>query len=198
MSGNPDQPTKKTHQFILTDQSTLGPPSQGAELCAIYDSTGTPVDFTADADDTGADVVLTGYTIGSAGAVANTDTVNDAFGKIEKRVLVLEDDVNVGTLTQSGGNVAVDASAHATWDLQLTASGWTISNPTNPVDGKVMHFRLKQDSTGSRTLSWGTAYSFGAVSAPTLTTTASKTDIVRFQYNAGLSKWCYLGSTLGF
>ena len=42
----------------------------------------------------------------------------------------------VTTLTQSGGNVAVDASLGNDCRLSLTASGWTISNPVNPVNGQ--------------------------------------------------------------
>jgi len=39
---------------------------------------------------TGADVELTGYTIGSAGAVAATDSVNEAIGKLEARIAAIE------------------------------------------------------------------------------------------------------------
>lgn len=105
----------------------------------------------------------------------------------------------VVALTQSAGAVAVNAALGNVFTLSLTASGWTISNPTNPVDGQIIRFRLIQDATGSRTISWGTAYDWGttagsANSAPTLTTTASKRDTVAFEYDAAISKWVSLGA----
>jgi len=107
----------------------------------------------------------------------------------------------VFTLSQSGGLVAVDASLGNVAKLALTASGWTISNPTNPVDGDILRFRLAQDATGSRTVSWGTAYDFGSTggtpnSAPTLSTGANKSDTIAFEYDAALTKWCYLGAPI--
>lgn len=94
---------------------------------------------------------------------------------------------------------AIDASLGNVFTLTLTASTATIQNPTNPHDGQIFHLRLKQDATGSRTVSWGTAYDWGttsgsANSAPTLTTAASKTDVLGFEYDADISKWVYLSA----
>jgi hypothetical protein len=97
-----------------------------------------------------------------------------------------------------GTSIAVDAAFGNAFNLTLTASTGTIANPTNPVDGQVIRFRIKQDATGSRTVAWGTAYDFGASSAPVLSTGASKTDIAAFEYDAGISKWCFLGAGLGY
>jgi hypothetical protein len=99
----------------------------------------------------------------------------------------------VVTLAAVSNLVAVDASLGNDFRLTLTSSAWTISNPTNPVDGERIDFQLQQDGTGSRTVAWGTAYDFGTAGSPTLTTTASKGDIVGFVYYAASSKWRYLG-----
>ena len=99
----------------------------------------------------------------------------------------------VVTLSQSGGLVAVNAALGNDLRLTLTASGWTISNPSNPVDGQGLVFHLFQDATGSRTVSWGTAYNFGAGVAPTLSTAANAVDILGFIYDSGTSKWEYAG-----
>ena len=104
----------------------------------------------------------------------------------------------VVTLSQSSGSVAVNAALGNVFALTLTASGWTISNPSNPVDGQGIRIRLIQDGTGSRTVSWGSAYDFGGAGAPALTTVASKVDVVGFEYIASISKWCALGSALAF
>jgi hypothetical protein len=106
----------------------------------------------------------------------------------------------VVTLSQSGGLVAVIAALGNVYTLTLTASGWTISNPTSPQgDGQVIRVRLTQDSTGGRTVSWGTAWDWGttggvANSAPVLSTTASVTDILGFEWVAAASKWAYLAA----
>jgi hypothetical protein len=99
-------------------------------------------------------------------------------------------------LTQSGGSVAVDASAGNVFNLALAASGWTIATPANAVgDGQAIRIRLSQDSTGGRTVSWAAGYDWGGANrAPTLTTAAGATDILGFEYNAASSKWCYLGA----
>ena len=55
----------------------------------------------------------------------------------------------------------------------------TISNPTNLRVGTYMLI-VKQDATGSRTLTWGTSYKFPAGVKPTLTTTANAIDIISF------------------
>jgi hypothetical protein len=113
----------------------------------------------------------------------------------------------VVALAQSGGAVAVNAAAGNVFTLALTASGWTISNPSSPADGQVIRIRLIQDATGGRTVAWGTAYDFGsnggaANSPPSLTAVASKADILAFEYVATsvggspLDMWCYLGAAI--
>lgn len=112
-----------------------------------------------------------------------------------------------GTLTQFlapavvtltfGATISVNAASGNDFRLTLTASTGTIANPSSPVDGQRIDFQIAQDGTGSRTVAWGTAYDFGASGAPTLSTTASKVDIIGFVYNASLTKWIYLGSVLG-
>lgn len=96
-----------------------------------------------------------------------------------------------------GTNIALDASKGNSFTVTL-AGNRTLSSPTNPVDGQVIRVRVIQDGTGSRTLSYGGAYDFGTTGSPTLTTTAAAVDILGFEYVASLSKWCYLGSALGF
>jgi hypothetical protein len=103
----------------------------------------------------------------------------------------------VTTLT-FGSSIAVNAALGNAFNLTLTASTGTIANPSNPVDGQVIRFRVKQDGTGSRTVSWGSAYDWGTGSAPTLSTGASKVDIIGFEYVSSISKWCALGAGLGY
>ena len=101
----------------------------------------------------------------------------------------------VAALTASGGTVAVNAALGNAFNYTVAAST-TISNPTNPVDGQVIRFRVT--SGGSFATSWGTAYDFGTGVAPTLSITSAKVDILAFEYVSSISKWCYLGAGIGF
>ena len=97
-----------------------------------------------------------------------------------------------------GTSIAVNAALGNVFAVTLTASTGTLANPTNPADGQAIRVRVIQGSGGSFTAAFGTAYDFGAAGAPTLSTPAAKVDILGFEYVASLSKWCFLGSGLGF
>lgn len=97
-----------------------------------------------------------------------------------------------------GTTISVDASKGNDFRLTLTASTGTIANPTNPVDGQMIKFQITQGTGGSFTVSWGSAYDFGANGTPTLSTTAGKVDVIGFVYNAALAKWLCAGFALGF
>lgn len=90
----------------------------------------------------------------------------------------------VVTLTQSAGSVAVNAGLGNVFRLVLTASGWTLSNPTGFTDGQPIRVRLIQDGTGSRTISYGSAWDFGAAGAPTLSAGANKVDYIVGEWSA--------------
>jgi hypothetical protein len=102
----------------------------------------------------------------------------------------------VSALTD-GATIAVNAKLGNIFAVTLGGNR-TLSNPTNPVDGQSIKVRITQDGAGSRTLAYGTAYNFGTAGAPTLTTTAAKTDILGFEYVAAKTQWCYLGTAPGF
>lgn len=81
---------KTTQAFVVTTQVELKP-HQKIESIALFDENGDPIDVASLTVQTGDDTLLTGYEIAVAAApVAATDTVNEAIGKLEKRVAVLE------------------------------------------------------------------------------------------------------------
>ena len=98
----------------------------------------------------------------------------------------------------SSGTTTVNAASGNAFALTLTDSTSTLGAPSNPVNGQVIRIRMIQDSSGSRTIAYNSAYDFGAAGAPTLSTAANKIDILGFEYVSSISKWCYLGSGLGF
>lgn len=84
-------------QLILADQ-TLLKKSQHFEKVALFNTDGEAVGELAVVS-TGSGVLLTGYIIGENAAVAATDTVNEAFGKLQKQINDLGTDL--GTLSDT-------------------------------------------------------------------------------------------------
>ena len=93
------------------------------------------------------------------------------------------------TLTTKGANT-----------IRITLGGTpTTLNFSAGYDGQHLTLVLIQDATGSRTVSWGTGFEWGTdVTAPTLTATASKRDLIHMEYDAGLSKWLGTGYARGY
>ena len=88
---------------------------------------------------------------------------------------------------QRGGIVTLVDGATVTPDFSLgnnfviTISGnRTLANPTNAASGQTGTIIIKQDSTGSRTMSYGNAFKFAGGTAPTLSTASGKTDVLAY------------------
>lgn len=88
---------------------------------------------------------------------------------------------NDWTLTGNVTTVNIQAPDLSTTPVKLGAS---------PGSGSQVSFKLTQDATGSRTVTWGAKFKFAGGTAPTLTVTANKTDIVRFvTFDGGATMW---------
>ena len=92
-------------------------------------------------------------------------------------------------LSSSSNAVAWDSVAAAN-AYHVTTENTTFSAPSNSVQGAVISVELAQGST-ARTIAWNTVFEFAASTAPTVTATASKTDIFTFRYNG--SVWQEIG-----
>lgn len=98
----------------------------------------------------------------SVSITANTTTINGQYGSA---VYSLTDGSTIA-LNWNNGNVQ-----------KVTLGGNRTFTFANPVSGFRYMIELIQDGTGSRTITWPTIKWAGG-SAPTLTTTASKTDLI--------------------
>lgn len=78
----------------------------------------------------------------------------------------------------SGSAYTVSVTAASVLDLTLTAN-CTLTFPS-PTSGSQFTLLLKQDGTGSRTVTWPAAVRWPSGTAPTLTPTAGKTDVIGF------------------
>jgi hypothetical protein len=111
-------------------------------------------------------------------SVAGVKTFSDAL------------DLSVHTLTD-GATINVDAAAANKFHVTLGGNR-TIANPTNAVDGRLVIFRLQQDATGNRVVTWGSDYRFRgdlAAANVVLSTGANIIDRVAFEYVAADQKW---------
>jgi len=92
-------------------------------------------------------------------------------------------------ITSSSNAVAWDAAAAAN-AYHVTTENTTFSAPSNATEGAIISVELAQGGT-ARTVAWNTVFEFAASTAPTVTATASKTDIFAFRYNG--SVWQEIG-----
>lgn len=95
--------------------------------------------------------------------------------------------------------VTTDASAGDIFDLTLTGSV-TLANPTNPVDGKTIRWRIRQDATGNRTVTLGSKFAVPSTATEPLpfSTAANKMDIFGATYHAGRDKWDVVALVPGY
>lgn len=64
-------------------------------------------------------------------------------------------------------------------DLAVTLTGnATLANPSALTPGTSGHLLVTQDSTGGRTMAFGSYYNFGSAGVPTLSTAAGASDII--------------------
>lgn len=113
-------------------------------------------------------------------------------------VRTAQEQQNTSTQLTDGATIDTDASTADNFYVTL-AGNRTMNAPTNPVDWKHIRYIITQDSTGSRTLAWSSTFRFSATfPSPTLTTTASYTDIVEFVYNPVYSRWDCVSINKGF
>lgn len=141
-------------------------------------------------------------TVGLRVRIGDVNQVNASTGSILVRPAVMTRLKRV-TAAASAATHTPNVDTTDIYTTTLTSAATTIANPTGtPGDGQQLQYRFKQDATGNRTIApsgWGTAYRFSTdVPAPTLTTTAGKTDYVGFQYNSTDAKYDCLAVNKGF
>lgn len=80
----------------------------------------------------------------------------------------------------AGGTVTLDHIAQKRHLVQFPAGNITLAADGNQRIGQTFIIELKQDATGGRTVTWFSGISWAGGSAPSLTTTANKTDSFGF------------------
>lgn len=83
--------------------------------------------------------------------------------------------------------VTIDGAIKRCFRLTLGGNR-TLATPINLVAGNVINLALKQDATGSRTVTWGSDWDWGVAGTPTLSTVAGRVDFVSAYYSGAHSK----------
>ena len=136
--------------------------------------------------------VLTGLSTATSTVVAATDSVLAAIGKLQAQVslrapIAEPSFTNTATfqgvketLTTANTGTAYTVANTAASILDLTLTGNCLLTYPAPSGGGQFTLLLKQDATGSRTVTWPSTVRWAGGTAPTITATVGRTDVVAF------------------
>ena len=128
----------------------------------------------------------TTYTAGSGLTLVGTEfNVSSLGGSGSFEGLIVDKAIKTKINTEAdGGTITFDMNESNTH--MTTLGGTRTLAVSNVASGQKFMLRLKQDSTGSRTVNWfSTIYWAEGGTAPTLTTTANKADLFGFLCTSG-------------
>lgn len=97
----------------------------------------------------------------------------------------------IKTLTGVTGSTTLDFSQSNVFSLSLTGN-ITLNTPSNLLTGGTYFIVLRQDATGSRTLTTSSAFKFESGSSTALTTTGSAIDVLRVTVMSSTELVCRL------
>lgn len=101
------------------------------------------------------------------------------------------------TIVTDGATQVFDCSTGGIFQWTLGANR-TMSTPIGQVPEQQLQIRVIQDGTGSRLVTWPSNFVWSGGTAPTLTTTASRMDIVYGDWDSVNSRWHMRASVLNF
>ena len=166
---------------LIALQTKLGisaTPAASASTNAILTHTGTGTTAWSN--------TITGSTIAGttlSGAVTGADQVMSAVTHKDYAETCAEN-------AASGTAATIDLNDGNVHHVQLTGNcTFTFSNPIATGDSSSFTLILEQDGTGSRTATWPSEVKWAAATAPTLTTTADKFDVLAFTTVDGGTRW---------
>lgn len=173
----------KTTDFSAKDALASGDPEKlavGADVDAEYDAIAVAV---ASKENKSAKGQANGYCgLDGAGRVDRSDMPagNSYYDTAETRGA--GQGMAKVTLTD-GATISVDASLSNYFQVTLGGNR-TLNAPTNLRDGQALVFRIIQDVTGARTLTWNSIFRWPNGTPPTLSSGASDIDIFTGIYDA--------------
>lgn len=116
---------------------------------------------------------------GNAALTGLSSKVSKGGDVISGTLVVDSQSYGVVSSTVSSGVILIDFSANNNFDVTLEGNS-TLAPSVAPSGGQSGAIFIRQDSVGSHTLAYSGGWSFANGSAPTLTTTASGTDLLAY------------------
>ena len=183
-------PTLGTPRLITSLNDTNGneifrPSATGSavnEFTLANAATGSGPILSATGGDTNIPVTITSKGSGNT-------TITSPTGEVQLTAKT-KADVTYGAITDAGsvasGTTTFNWATTNRHRVTLTGSSVTLAM-SNQTTGQAMLLEVIQDSTGSRTISAWTSITWAGGTAPTLTTTASKRDLIGFYFNGTIT-----------
>jgi hypothetical protein len=150
--------------------------------------------------------IVTTNTNGGGSSLVNADTLDNQPGSFYAPInsphftgtVKLGAFVETTTTASVTGSYIIDLGSSTAFNLTLT--GNTTFSFANVPSGGTVSFTavLKQDATGGRTVTWPGTVKWSSGAAPTMTSTATKTDIYSFTTVDGGSTWFGFASGQNF
>lgn len=91
------------------------------------------------------------------------------------------------TLTD-GATITIDATLSNVFQVTLGGNR-TFAAPTTPLNAQTVNVLIRQDATGSRTITWDAAFTWPGGVVPTLSSAANAVDLLSMQYDPPAAKW---------
>jgi hypothetical protein len=135
-----------------------------------------------------------------ASGSANHVIINDGSGVLssEAKLALTRGGLGATTALSDAATIATDASTGTIFTVTLGGNR-TLGAPTNPSSGQKVVWKIRQDGTGGRTLSYNAVFRFGNdVVSPTLSTSPNAVDYIGAIYNSTDAKWDVVAVARGY
>jgi hypothetical protein len=103
----------------------------------------------------------------------------------------------VVAVTFSATAMTVNCQLSNTFSTTFTANVTVAPTISNPSDGQTINWRITQDATGSRTMTWPTSFKWAGGAAGVLSTAANSVDMLVATYYSSTGYW-YASLSKGF
>lgn len=101
--------------------------------------------------------------------------------------------------SSTSNTINTDAKTGDIFDITLNENT-TLANPTNPVNGKTIRWRITQDSAGNRSVTLGNKFNIPSSASSLLpwSTSPNKMDVLAATYHSGRDKWDIIAFVPGY
>ena len=169
---------------ILALEAKLGIAANNAadaDQYSVMQKSGSGSDATTTWSKTITGATLAGTTL--SGAVTGADQIMSAVTHKDYAETCAENAAATGT-------VSIDLNNGNVHSIKLTgATTLTFDNPVATGDASSFTLIVQQDGTGSRLITWPASVKWAGATAPTLTTTADRFDVLAFSTVDGGTRW---------